>query len=105
MNKREIIPITPAEVIIEEILTPNGITTEQLAHEIKMSISEVNRFLINNDRLTADFISRLNLFFGISKEFFYNLQNHYEDEMLNYSRDWKTFNIKPFIYKSNSLTL
>ncbi|WNE41984.1 MAG: Antitoxin HigA-1 [Mycoplasmataceae bacterium] len=99
--------IHPSEFVLEEFMEPNEITIEQLANEIKMSIDEVNNFLINKDDFTADFSARLGIYFKVEGEFFYNLQNRYQKDILEGSNNFQEIikEIKPFNYKQNSLRL
>jgi addiction module HigA family antidote len=104
-------PIHPSEFVLEDFLEPNEITIEQLAEAIKMPLDEVNNFLIKKNDFTADFSARLGIYFKVGEDFFFNLQNRYQKDLLEDSKNFQRIvkEIKPFTYnhsyKHNSLRL
>ena len=72
--------ITPGEILLEEFLTPMGVSQNQLAKSINVSPSRINS-IINGDRaITAETALRLSVYFGSSAQFWLNLQSHYDLE-------------------------
>ena len=66
---------TIGEILTEEYLEPNGITSYRLAKEIGVSTTTVLDIINGKRRLTVDTALRLSKFFGSSERFWLNLQN------------------------------
>ncbi len=66
---------TIGEILTEEYLEPNGITSYRLAKEIGVSTTTVLDIINGKRRLTVDTALRLSKFFGTSERFWLNLQN------------------------------
>ncbi|WNE41402.1 MAG: hypothetical protein AM1032_000142 [Mycoplasmataceae bacterium] len=69
MNKY-IKPSHTSVMLLEDFLEPNNITIEKLSDEIKMSVEEINYFLIDKNDFTLDFSQRLAAFFEMNNLFF-----------------------------------
>jgi len=66
---------TVGEILAEEYLKPNEITSYRLAKEIGVSTTTVLDIIAGKRRLTVDTALRLSKFFGTSERFWLNLQN------------------------------
>lgn len=74
-------PIHPGEVLMEEFLEPMGITQNRLAVSIGVPARRINEIVHGMRRITADTALRLGRFFGMSAQFWINLQSHYDLEV------------------------
>jgi addiction module HigA family antidote len=68
MNRLE--PITPGELLLEEFLTPMGITRYRLAKEIDVPAQRISEIVAGRRAITADTDLRLCRFFGLSGYWF-----------------------------------
>lgn len=73
--KEKIETPTIGEILTEEYLEPNRITSYRLAKEIGVSTTTVLDIINGKRRLTVDTALRLSKFFGTSERFWLNLQN------------------------------
>ncbi|MBU1171216.1 MAG: HigA family addiction module antidote protein [Proteobacteria bacterium] len=80
MNK-QLPPIHPGEILMEEFLEPMGISQYRLAKNISVSPRRINEIVHGKRSITADTALRLGRFFGMSPQFWLNLQNRYDLEM------------------------
>jgi antitoxin HigA-1 len=72
--------IHPGEVLLEEFLTPFGISAYKLAKDIGIPQTRVSEILKGNRRITADTALRLSKYFGNSAKFWLGLQDDYDLE-------------------------
>ncbi|MBI3351094.1 MAG: HigA family addiction module antidote protein [Nitrospirae bacterium] len=80
MHKKKMPPIHPGEILLEEFLIPMEITQYRLAKDISVSARRINE-IIHGKRVITDTALRLGRYFGLSPEFWMNLQIHYELEV------------------------
>ena len=78
MSKRKISPIHPGEVLMEEFLKPMHISQYRLAKDISVPPRRINEIVHGNRGITADTALRLGRYFGISPQFWINLQAHFD---------------------------
>ena len=71
-------PIHPGEVLLEEFLTPMGLSQYQLARELGVSPRRINEIVLRKRAVTADTALRLARYFKMSAEFWMGLQMEYE---------------------------
>lgn len=81
MNKQKIPPIHPGEILVEEFLKPMGISQYRLANDISVPPRRINEIVHGKRSITADTALRLSRYFGISPQFWINLQGHYNLEV------------------------
>ncbi|KTF04163.1 transcriptional regulator [Trueperella sp. HMSC08B05] len=81
MMGKKISPISPGEVLLEEFIGPMGITQNKLAVEIGVPPRRINEIVHGKRRITADTALRLGRYFGMSAQFWINLQSHYDLEI------------------------
>ncbi len=79
---RDIPPIHPGEVLLEEFLRPMGISQYRLAKDINVDPRRVNGIVMGRRGITADPALRLSLYFGTTDRFWMNLQTRYELELV-----------------------
>jgi addiction module HigA family antidote len=78
MSKRKISPIHPGEVLMEEFLKPMGISQYRLAKDISVPARRINEIVHGDRCITADTALRLGRYFGVSPQFWLNLQSHFD---------------------------
>ena len=76
MNERII--IHPGEILQEEFLAPLRLSQNQLAIAIHVPPRRINEIVHGKRAITADTALRLSKYFGMSNEFWLNLQSHYD---------------------------
>ena len=80
MKSKLLTKITPGEILEEEFLKPKGITQYRLAKDIGVPPRRINEIVKGQRAITADTALRLGRYFGMSPEFWLNLQTHYDLE-------------------------
>jgi antitoxin HigA-1 len=81
MIKREIDPIHPGEILLEEFLKPLGVSQYRLAKEINVDPRRVNAIVLGKRAISADTALRLSRYFETSERFWLNLQAHFDLEV------------------------
>jgi addiction module HigA family antidote len=81
VNVREIPPIHPGEILLEEYLKPMGITQYRLAKDIHVDPRRINEIIHGQRSISADTALRLARYFGTSERFWLNLQSRYDLEL------------------------
>jgi len=74
-------PVHPGEILLEEFLTPMGISQYRLAKDISVPARRINEIVHGKRAVTADTALRLGRFFGTSAQFWLNLQSHFDLEI------------------------
>lgn len=77
---KKLAPIHPGEVLLEEFLTPLGLSQYRLAHSISVPPRRINEIVHGKRAISADTALRLARFFGTSAQFWLNLQAHHDLE-------------------------
>lgn len=77
---KKIHPITPGEILKEEFLKPMNISEYRLAHDINVPPRRINEIVHGLRAITADTALRLGRHFGMSAQFWMNLQTRYDLE-------------------------
>lgn len=72
--------IHPGEILNEEFLKPFKITQYRLAKDISVAPRRVNEIVHGERAITADTALRLGRYFGVSPQFWLNLQSRYDLE-------------------------
>lgn len=80
MKKKSLADITPGEILEEEFLKPMGITQYRLAQDTSVSRRRINEIVKGDRAITADTALRFGRYFGMSPQFWLNLQSHYDLE-------------------------
>src|SRR4030042_1559149 len=76
--KREMLPVHPGEILLEDFLKPMGITQYRLAKSLGVSQRRIGEIITGKRAITADTALRLARFFGTDAQSWMNLQTHYE---------------------------
>lgn len=80
MKNKKMPPIHPGEILLDEFLNPMGISQYRLAKDISVPPRRINEIVHGKRSITADTALRLGRFFGMSPQFWLNLQNRFDLE-------------------------
>lgn len=80
MRTSKIPPVHPGEILMEEFLTPMGISQYRLSRDISVPPRRINEIVHGTRSVTADTALRLGRYFGVSPQFWLNLQAHFDLE-------------------------
>jgi addiction module HigA family antidote len=78
MKTKKIQPIHPGEILMEEFLSPLGLSQNQLANDIGVPPRRINEIVHGKRRITADTALRLAHYFKMSPQFWLGLQMDYD---------------------------
>ncbi len=67
-------PITPGEILLEEYLTPMGISQNAMARAIGVPPRAINEIVLGKRAVTPAMSIRFGAFFGQTPEFWHGLQ-------------------------------
>lgn len=73
-------PIHPGEVLADE-LEESGLTARRLAESLEVPPNRLYQMLAGKRNMTADTALRLGQYFGMSADFWMNLQSAYEFDL------------------------
>lgn len=76
--KRDMPPVHPGEILLEDFLKPMGITQYRLAKSIGVPQRRIGEIVSGKRSITADTALRLARFFGTDAQSWMNLQTHYD---------------------------
>jgi addiction module HigA family antidote len=77
---RQMKPVTPGEVLLEDYLKPLGVSQYRLAKSIKVPASRIHEVVHGRRPITAELALRLARFFGTDAQSWLNLQAHFDLE-------------------------
>ena len=63
------------EILLEEFIEPMTISAYRLAKDIHVPVSRIQDILHGRRKITADTSVRLGIYFGVSDNYFLNMQN------------------------------
>ena len=75
---KKLVSVHPGEVLLEEFLSPMGISQNHLALKIGVPARRINEIVLGKRRITADTALRLARYFGNSARFWLGLQTDYD---------------------------
>lgn len=81
MPSHKLPPIHPGEILLEEFLTPLGISQYRLAKELSVPPRRINEIVRGMRAISADTALRLSRYFGTSDRFWLNLQTRHDLEV------------------------
>jgi antitoxin HigA-1 len=81
MAHRKLPPVHPGEILLEEFLSPLGISQYRLAKETSVPARRINEIVRGLRSISADTALRLARYFGTSERFWLNLQARYDLEV------------------------
>jgi len=78
-TKADLLPlVTPGEYLREELLKPLGISMNALALALRVPSNRILAIVKGERAISADTALRLGQYFGMSPEFWMNLQSNYD---------------------------
>jgi len=80
MKRKKLPPIHPGEILNDEFLKPMHLSHDHVAKCIGVPLRRVNEIVQGKRAITADTALRLGRFFGMSAQFWMNLQNRFDLE-------------------------
>lgn len=80
MKKRNIPPIHPGEILLEEFMKPLEISQYKLAKDLHVSPMRISEIINGKRSITADTAIRLGRYFKMEAKFWINLQASYDLE-------------------------
>jgi antitoxin HigA-1 len=81
MPRRKLPPIHPGEILLEEFLSPLGLSQHRLAKDTSVPPRRINEIVRGSRSISADTALRLARYFGTSDRFWLNLQARYDLEV------------------------
>lgn len=80
---RELLPlVSPGEILQEEFMLPLGLSANALGLELHVPANRIQAIVKGGRAITADTALRLSHYFGNSAEFWLNLQQNYELDLV-----------------------
>lgn len=81
MSRRKLPPVHPGEILLEEFLSPLGVSQYRLAKDTSVPARRINEIVRGTRSISANTALRLARYFGTSERFWLNLQAHYDLEV------------------------
>ncbi len=78
MAKKDLKPVHPGEVLLEEFLKPLSLSQNRLAIDIGVPPRRINEIVLGKRSITADTALRLGRYFQMSPQFWLGLQMDYD---------------------------
>ena len=78
MSKKDLKPVHPGEVLLEEFLKPMSLSQNRLALDIGVPPRRINEIVLGKRSITADTALRLGRYFQMSPQFWLGLQMDYD---------------------------
>ena len=72
--------ITPGEILLEEFMKPHGLSQNRLSKSLGVSPMTINEIVNGKRSVTAEVALRLGRYFGMSPQFWLNLQARHDLE-------------------------
>ena len=89
-------PVTPGELLREELLKPMGLSQYRLAKEIGAPAQRIGQIVAGRRAVTADTDLRLCRFFGLSNGYWLRAQAAYDTEVAEVKLAEELARIKPW---------
>ena len=80
MKEKKLPPIHPGKILLDDFLKPMGISQYRLSKDISVPPRRINEIVHGKRSISADTALRLGRFFGISAQFWLNLQSRFDLE-------------------------
>jgi len=95
-------PTHPGEMLLEEFLIPMGLTQRDLANSIHVPYQRINEIINGRRGVTPSSALRLSKFFGVSPDFWMNLQLRWDLYFAQQSEADQLKTIKPVTAQKSS---
>ena len=93
---RQLNPVTPGELLLEEFLKPLGLSQYRLAKEIGVPTQRIGQIVAGKRAVTADTDLRLCRFFGLSNGYWLRAQAAHDMELAEATLARELAKIKPW---------
>lgn len=80
-KSRRLPPVHPGEILREELMAPLGLSINKLARDLCVPVTRMSEIVNARRSVTADTALRLARYFGMTAEFWVNLQGAYDLEV------------------------
>lgn len=80
-SKKTMPPIHPGETLREDFMKPLGLSANRLAIHLRVPAARIGEIVHGRRAITADTALRLARYFGMSPQFWTNLQANYDLEV------------------------
>ena len=90
-------PTHPGEMLLEEFLSPMGLTQRELAGAIRVPYQRINEIINGRRGVTPSTALRLSKFFGMSADFWMNLQLRWDLYRVQQSEQGELKSIQPHV--------
>lgn len=94
--------VTPGMILWEEFMEPLGITQNQMARDLDITVGRINDIIHGRRAISADTAVRLSKYLGTSPEFWLNLQSDFDLRKIRRS-NWLTIESRIRPYSSQSI--
>ena len=78
---KQLDPISPGEILLEEFLRPMEISQNELARAIRVPPGRINEIVRGKRGITRDTAARLAVYFGTTPDFWINLQARFDSKI------------------------
>lgn len=75
---KKLYPISPGEILLEEFMSPLGLSQNQLARDLGVNPARVHEIVRGRRGISAETALRLATYFRTTPEFWLNLQTRYD---------------------------
>jgi len=75
---RRLTPVSPGEVLLEDFMTPLGLSINRLARDVGVPPNRISAIVNGQRSITADTALRFQRYFGVAAQTWLNLQSGYE---------------------------
>lgn len=96
-------PTHPGEMLLEEFLKPMGLTQRELADSIHVPYQRINEIINGRRGITPNTALRLSTFFGVSPDFWLNLQLRWDLYFAKQAEADELKTIKPVSVQQSTL--
>ena len=96
-------PTHPGEMLLVEFLAPMGITQKELANSIHVPYQRINEIINKKRGITPSTALRLAKFFGMSEDFWMNVQLRWDLFKAKQTEEKELKTIRPFRLTPNPL--
>ncbi len=96
-------PTHPGEMLLEEFLRPMSLTQRELSDAIHVPYQRINEIVNGRRGMTPSTALRLAKFFGVSEDFWMNLQLRWDLYKARLSEERELEFIKPFVAVEHSI--
>ncbi len=98
-------PTHPGEMLLDEFLIPMNITQKELSNGIHVSYQRINEIVNKRRGITPGTALRLSKFFGVSEDFWLNLQLRWDLYKAKHVENKELTRIQRFKFKETAVRI